>query len=633
MLSLNSFEKEALIARYGGKFPVEPVGYGTVRDYCDSCDHLPWLSTLQHDLKDLQRPWTVKAALGLLPRGSRLLEIGAGQPVVAATLAELGYSVTVIDPYDGSGRGPTQFEDFVQAYPKVRIIRSQFQPDVPQLKHQKFDAIYSISVLEHVPEPGLRALFLGISAHLESHGRSFHSVDCVTAGNGAEHHFEQCLRIVNYQREIAGGSSMERKALLELFERADEDIETCYLSAAGHNLWRSKTPYEMFPFRKVLSFQTTARLRRGKHWAGYMRTSAICSAPLHESSVACQVEAVSSIPKPNPWNSDEPFSYKQMWFGATVCQERINRKIAGENIHWLEYVWKKYMAPRVAISAGAAALRCLILGSSEGWIELHLCEKGFSGEIVASDIAEKAVSRARAKVADAGYHNVRHVIADLNSDSFEGEFDFIIAEGVLHHIMNMERCLGMLRSCLKDGGLIFAVEFEGAFRFQLQELQVRWINAALRVLPKALRPFPPGPGEDGPASEEENRTIFYLPAPEEAVASFDPTEAHSGRDLKRLIPQIFETVERTGYGGTLLSYMASHFDFERSNRDPFARTWLEVLCHIEDAVIASGILEDEFIFYVLQKKSVNQACKRSRDRVSVSDTLVTDADLKVPGEA
>ena len=26
-----------------------------------------------------------------------------------------------------------------------------------------------------------------------------------------------------------------------------------------------------------------------------------------------------------------------MWFGATVCQEHINRKIVGENIHWLEY--------------------------------------------------------------------------------------------------------------------------------------------------------------------------------------------------------------------------------------------------------------------------------------------------------
>lgn len=56
--------------------------------------------------------------------------------MVAAILAELGYSVTVIDPYDGSGGGPTQFEDFVRLYPKVRIVRAEFQPDLPQLKNQ-----------------------------------------------------------------------------------------------------------------------------------------------------------------------------------------------------------------------------------------------------------------------------------------------------------------------------------------------------------------------------------------------------------------------------------------------------------------------------------------------------------------
>jgi SAM-dependent methyltransferase len=259
MQELSEMVKAGLLGRYAGKFRVDAFGYGTVRDYCDSCDHLPWLSSVQNDLKDLQRPWTVKATLGLLPVGSSLLEIGAGQPMVAALLAELGYSVTVVDPYDGSGGGPTQFEDFVRLYPKVRIVRGQFQPDLPQLKNQIFDAIYSISVLEHVPEPALRALFHAISGHLKPGGRSFHSVDCVTHGNDASYHFEQCLRIANYQREIAGGSSMERKALVELFERADEDIETCYLSAAGHNLWRSKTPYEMFPFRKVLSFQTTSQ--------------------------------------------------------------------------------------------------------------------------------------------------------------------------------------------------------------------------------------------------------------------------------------------------------------------------------------------------------------------------------------
>ena len=274
MHQLTDEQKAALIARYSGRFRVPPLSYGTVRDYCDSCDYLPWLSTLQHDLKDLQRPWTVKAALGLLPSGSRLLEIGAGQPIVAAILAELGYSVTVIDPYDGSGRGPTQFEDFVEAYPKVRIIRSQFQADVPQLKHQRFDAIYSISVLEHVPEPALGALFQAISAHLESHGRSFHCVDCVTEGNGAAYHFEQCLRIVNYQCEIAGERSMGRNLLGELLERANGDVETCYLSAAGHNLWRANTPYEKFPFRKVLSFQTEACRSplRISHPAGHQLT-------------------------------------------------------------------------------------------------------------------------------------------------------------------------------------------------------------------------------------------------------------------------------------------------------------------------------------------------------------------------
>ncbi len=138
MHRLDDTEKAALVEHYAVKFRVKPFDYGTVRDYCDSCDHLPCLSTLQNDLKDLQRPWTVKAALGLLPPGSRLLEIGAGQPLVAALLAELGYDVTVIDPYDGSGRGPTEVENFMQLYPNIRIIRDQFRLGVPELKNQIF---------------------------------------------------------------------------------------------------------------------------------------------------------------------------------------------------------------------------------------------------------------------------------------------------------------------------------------------------------------------------------------------------------------------------------------------------------------------------------------------------------------
>ena len=62
------------------------------------------------DLKDVQRPWVLKAIVGAVPPGSRLLEIGAGEPLVAELLARLGYDVTVVDPYDGRDRGPTDLE-------------------------------------------------------------------------------------------------------------------------------------------------------------------------------------------------------------------------------------------------------------------------------------------------------------------------------------------------------------------------------------------------------------------------------------------------------------------------------------------------------------------------------------------
>ena len=44
-------------------YSLVPLGYGTVRDYCDSFDHLRPLATANGDLKDLQRPWAFKAVV------------------------------------------------------------------------------------------------------------------------------------------------------------------------------------------------------------------------------------------------------------------------------------------------------------------------------------------------------------------------------------------------------------------------------------------------------------------------------------------------------------------------------------------------------------------------------------------
>src|SRR5947207_559477 len=111
-LSLSREQKSDLLERYGGQFRIAELTHGTVSDFCDSCDHIPYLTNIQGDLKDLQRPAALKAILGLCRPGSSVLEVGAGEPYVSHMLSELGYTVTVVDPYDGSGRGPTEFEHY-----------------------------------------------------------------------------------------------------------------------------------------------------------------------------------------------------------------------------------------------------------------------------------------------------------------------------------------------------------------------------------------------------------------------------------------------------------------------------------------------------------------------------------------
>lgn len=307
----------------------------------------------------------------------------------------------------------------------------------------------------------------------------------------------------------------------------------------------------------------------------------------------------------NPWNADTPVSYSEMWLGSEECIQYVQNKIAGEPIHWLTYAVRRYMALAVGLTAFTKPPRdykCLILGANEGFVERSLREHGFVGEIVASDIADKALKRAEAASQALGYTDITYVIADLNTATFKDKFDFIIAEGVLHHIEQIERCLEMLNQCLTDNGVMIAVEFVGPVRFQLPPEQVRWINAALAVVPKTFRPFPRDGEAYLPATAAENAVVYYVAPSEESIINFDPSEAICGPALKALLPEVFELVEKKGFGGTLLSYMTGHFDFKRSNHDEVARSWVKVLLQIEETLIQNGILDDEFVFYVLKKK-------------------------------
>jgi hypothetical protein len=235
---------QALADRYKGSYPLPPASYGTVRDFADSVDNMPGLAGANFDMKDLQRCWMVKAVLGNVPRGGRLLEIGAGEPLVAGALSRLGYDVTVVDPYDGSGNGPLEFETFRNGYPDLTFIREQFPPQAPL--GEDFAAVYSISVLEHVPLEAIDAVMEGARRILAPGGMQIHAVDHVLAGWGAEEHLEK-LRRVAAGMDVAG--EQLEAALVEL----KDDPETYFVSAESHNRWRGALPYDQYAMRRIVS--------------------------------------------------------------------------------------------------------------------------------------------------------------------------------------------------------------------------------------------------------------------------------------------------------------------------------------------------------------------------------------------
>src|SRR5207237_9333489 len=148
-----------------------------------SLDELRQIPAVDGDLKNVQRPWATKAILANVPPPARLLEIGGGEPIVSGFLSELGYDVTLVDPYDGFANGPTDYQRYVEQFPHVKIVREYFRPGMSALAPGSFDTIFSVSVLEHIAS-SLSACFEAIAEFLSTGGASIHCFDFILQGRG-----------------------------------------------------------------------------------------------------------------------------------------------------------------------------------------------------------------------------------------------------------------------------------------------------------------------------------------------------------------------------------------------------------------------------------------------------------------
>lgn len=232
-----------LYEQYGeANFP--ELEFATVKDFADSLEYMPELC-IQQDLKDVERPWAVKAIIDKVPKGGKLLEVGGGEPIVADFLHQLGYDVTLIDPFEGAGNGPIRYEHYKRKYPNVKMIRSYFTDDCDDLTENTFDCIFSISVLEHIPTSEIPSIFRGIEKYSKPGAYTIHNVDHIHLGHEADWSLQHLNSI------LAQLSLLDEWTLLQ--GTIDWDPDIFFLSPEGHLLWKGQRAYGEFPFRRCVA--------------------------------------------------------------------------------------------------------------------------------------------------------------------------------------------------------------------------------------------------------------------------------------------------------------------------------------------------------------------------------------------
>jgi len=105
-------------------------------------------------------------------REATIAEIGGGDSRLLATLAGSNTCVNV-EKFEGAGAGPKK-EIVIDG---VRNVRAFLGEHSPLLEANQFDAVFSVSVVEHVPVDGLAAFFEDGLRVLKPGGLWLHAID------------------------------------------------------------------------------------------------------------------------------------------------------------------------------------------------------------------------------------------------------------------------------------------------------------------------------------------------------------------------------------------------------------------------------------------------------------------------
>jgi len=222
--------------------------------------------------------------------------------------------------------------------------------------------------------------------------------------------------------------------------------------------------------------------------------------------------------------------------------------------------------------------------SGSGILEKHIGTR-YKGRIDGYDVSPGSLARARelcAGLADVHFH-----VADVNTALWgAGYLDAVFANGALHHVLNLDHCLGQLRHALKPSGFLYVSDYVGPRRFQWTDVQLRLARQLFEMVPAEFR---------------RNTTLDRCDP--SVLKTTDPSEAVRSDHIMDHIRAHFRIVVLKERGGTLLAPIfgagcISPTMFESARGIAI----MKQMCERERAMIDEGMISSDSVTLIAEPR-------------------------------
>ncbi|CAN5541702.1 hypothetical protein BH10PSE7_BH10PSE7_25820 [soil metagenome] len=192
----------------------------------------------RHDLKTIQDAYILSELASV--KGKKILEVGGGNSRIAALLAH-NNEVWLADGFEGKDGGPGE----IPQIPNVKMIQAYLGDYPDQLPDNYFDVVFSISVVEHIPQPKYIDFTKDSARVLKSGGLAIHAIDIYLYDNAdfnPSSKFQQ-KRIELYLKTAdETGGVLTWTAVPELTERQTITSSAAYNSMETLIAWNKFAP-------------------------------------------------------------------------------------------------------------------------------------------------------------------------------------------------------------------------------------------------------------------------------------------------------------------------------------------------------------------------------------------------------